>query len=154
MGQVALLSLVTESVASTLCETALFAGLRDWVKARSAWLGKLACCGYCLGHWVAIGFVAMYRPRLFEAWWLLDYALTALVIAWLAALRGGREAYTGPGRVPGRSAFVKPLKREIEEEPPTDIRGIPSDAVIAWVCRQAGLCAAVLRGGGRPVPAA
>ena len=36
MGQVVLLSLVTASVAFTLCETTLFAGLRDWVKARSA----------------------------------------------------------------------------------------------------------------------
>jgi hypothetical protein len=43
LGQVVLLSLVTASVAFTLCETTLFAGLRDWVKGRSAWLGKLAC---------------------------------------------------------------------------------------------------------------
>jgi hypothetical protein len=87
LGQLALLSLVTASVAFTLCKTALFAGLRDWVKGRSAWLGKLACCGYRLGHWVALGLVAVYRPRLFEAWWLLDYFLTSLVIAWLAAFQ-------------------------------------------------------------------
>jgi len=67
---VVLLSLVTASVAFTLCETKLFAELRDWVKRRSVWLGKLACCGYCLGHWVAFSLVAIYRPRLFEAWWL------------------------------------------------------------------------------------
>jgi hypothetical protein len=85
--QVVLLSLVTASVALTLCETALFAGLREWVKARSAWLGKLACCGYCLGCWVAFGLVAIYHPRLFEAWWVLDYFCTALVIAWLAAFQ-------------------------------------------------------------------
>lgn len=83
----ALLSLVTASVAFTLSEAAVFAGLRDWVKARSAWLGKLVCCGYCLGHWVAFGLVAIYRPRLFDAWWLLDYFLTALLIAWLAAFQ-------------------------------------------------------------------
>ncbi len=87
MAQVVLLSLVTAAVAFTLCETRLFAGLRAWVKGRSVWLGKLACCGYCLGHWVAFGLVAIYRPRLFEAWWLLDYFLTALAIAWLAAFQ-------------------------------------------------------------------
>jgi hypothetical protein len=80
-----LLSLVTASVAFTLSETTVFAGLRDWVKGRSLWLGKLACCGYCMGHWIAFGLVAIYRPRLFEAWWPLDYFCTALVIAWLAA---------------------------------------------------------------------
>lgn len=87
MGQVLLLSLVTASVAFTLCETTLFAGLRDWVRGRSAWLGKLAGCGYCLGHWVALGLVVIYRPRLFQGWWLLDYILTALAIAWLAAFQ-------------------------------------------------------------------
>lgn len=87
MGQVALLSLVTASVAFSLCETTLFGGLRDWVQGRSVWLGKLACCGYCLGHWVAFVLVAIYRPRLFGGWWLLDYLLTALVIAWLAAFQ-------------------------------------------------------------------
>lgn len=31
--------------------------------------------------------VAIYRPRLFESWWLLDYLLTALVVAWIAAFQ-------------------------------------------------------------------
>jgi hypothetical protein len=87
LDQVLLLSLVTASIAFTLCETTVFAGLRDRVKGRSIWLGKLACCGFCLGHWVAFGLVAIYRLRLFEAWWLLDYFLTALVVAWLAVFR-------------------------------------------------------------------
>jgi hypothetical protein len=87
VAQVLWLSLVTASVAFTFCETKLFARLREWVKARSVWLGKLPCCGYCLGHWVAFALVAIYRPRLFEAWWLLDYVLTALIIAWLAAFQ-------------------------------------------------------------------
>jgi len=87
MPQVALLSLVTASVAFTLSETGAFAGLREWLRRRHAWLGKLASCGYCLGHWIALGLVAVYRPRLFAAWWPLDYILTALVIAWLAAFQ-------------------------------------------------------------------
>ncbi len=43
-----LLSPVTAWVALTLSETTVFAGLREWLKARSLWLGKLACCGYYL----------------------------------------------------------------------------------------------------------
>ncbi len=65
MRQVALLSLVTALVGFTLCETALFAGAR-LVKRGSVWLGKLAGCGCCLGHWLALGLVAIYRPRFFE----------------------------------------------------------------------------------------
>lgn len=82
-----LLSLVTASVAFSLSEAKIFAVLREWVEGRSARLGKLVSSGYCLGHWVAFGLVAVYRPRLFEMWWLLDYFLTSLVIAWLAAFQ-------------------------------------------------------------------
>lgn len=82
-----LLSLVTASIAFTVSETAAFAGIRERLRVRDAWLGKLVSCGYCSGHWIAFGLVAVYRPRLFTALWLLDYALTTLVIAWLAAFQ-------------------------------------------------------------------
>jgi len=85
--QAVLLSFVTASVAFTISETKLFAPLREQAKKMSPFWGELASCGYCLGHWVAFGLVAIYRPKLFRAWWLLDYFLTALVIAWLAAFQ-------------------------------------------------------------------
>ena len=44
-------------------------------------------CGYCLGHWSAFVLTAIYRPRLFHAWWPLGFFLTALVIAWLSAFQ-------------------------------------------------------------------
>ena len=53
----------------------------------SFWLEKLAGCGYCLDHWVAFVLVPVYRSRLFEAWWLLDYSLTAILTAWLAVFQ-------------------------------------------------------------------
>jgi hypothetical protein len=87
MEQVALLSLVAASIAFTISEAAVFVGMRERLKSWNPWLGKMASCGYCLGHWVAFGLVALYRPRLFEGWWLLDYFLTALVVAWLAAFQ-------------------------------------------------------------------
>ncbi len=87
MEQATLMSLVVASVAFTISETMLFAAVREWAKSLNPWLGKLVSCGYCTGHWVAFVLVAIYRPRLFEAWWLLDYFLTALVIAWLAAFQ-------------------------------------------------------------------
>ena len=36
---------------------------------------------------MAFGLVAVYKPKLFEFWWPLDYFLTALVIAWLSGIR-------------------------------------------------------------------
>ena len=87
MREVVLLSVATASVAFTLSETTVFAGLREWVKGRSVWLGKLASRGYCLGHWVAFGLVAISRPRLFGAWWLPHYLLSALVIGYLVGFQ-------------------------------------------------------------------
>jgi len=85
---VLLLSAATASVAFTISETILFRSFREFVKARSAWLGKLFSCGYCLGHWVALGLVAAYRPRLFFSSYVgLDYALTVLLVAWVAAFQ-------------------------------------------------------------------
>jgi len=87
MELIALLSVVTASIAFTVTEMKLFLPLREWVMRRSPFWGEAVSCGYCLGHWLAFALVAIYRPRLFDAWWVLDYFLTALVIAWLAALQ-------------------------------------------------------------------
>ena len=87
MKQIILLSVVTACISFTVTETKSFAPFREWLKEKSSLLGELFSCGYCLGHWIAFILVAVYMPRLFESWWLLDYFLTALVIAWIAAFQ-------------------------------------------------------------------
>ena len=81
------LSFVTASISFTVTETKLFLPLRELVKKKNVFAGELFSCGYCLGHWVAFALVVVYRPKLFDAWWVLDYFLTALVIAWLSAFQ-------------------------------------------------------------------
>lgn len=87
MERILLLSAVSASISFTVTETKLFKPFREWVKARNNFLGELVRCGYCLGHWVAFIVVIIFKPRLFESWWLLDYVLTAFVIAWLSAFQ-------------------------------------------------------------------
>jgi hypothetical protein len=87
MFQAFLLSLVVACISFTVTEAKMFCALRLVLKARSAYLGDLFCCSYCFGHWVAFVLVAVYPPRLFACWWPLDYFLTALFIAWLAAFQ-------------------------------------------------------------------
>ena len=82
------LSLVTASVSFTITESKLYTPFREWVKKKSGFLGELFSCSYCLGHWVAFGLVAIYTPKLFEVWWLLNYFLTTLVIAWPGGIQG------------------------------------------------------------------
>jgi len=87
MVSIIYLSVVTASILFTVTETKLFLPIREWIKKQNNFLGELLSCGYCFGHWLAFALVAIYRPRLFEFWWLLDYFLTALVIAWLAGFQ-------------------------------------------------------------------
>lgn len=87
LAEPGLLSGVTAYLAFTVSETSLFAPFRRWCQERNRWLGKLVACGFCLGFWFAVALVAVFRPRLFASWWLLDYLLTAMVIAWLAAFQ-------------------------------------------------------------------
>ena len=83
-----LLSAATGSISFTISETALFRPFRESVASRGPWLGKLFSCGYCLGHWVALGLVAAYRPRIFFSQVaVLDYGLTVLLVAWAAAFQ-------------------------------------------------------------------
>jgi len=87
MEAVLFLSFVTASIAYTVSETKLFRPFRERIARASRLLGELCTCGYCLGHWIAFGLVAIYRPRLLHGWWLLDYVLTALIIAWFGAVQ-------------------------------------------------------------------
>lgn len=87
MKDVIYLSLVNASIAFTVTEARIFRPFREWVKRKSDLLGEMLSCGYCFGYWVAFALTVLYKPRLFEAWWLLDYFLTALVIAWLSAFQ-------------------------------------------------------------------
>ena len=87
MREVIWLSVVTAAISTTITETRLFLPLRKWIRLKSDFFGDLISCGYCLGFWIAFGLVAVYQPRLFYVWWLLDYFVTALAIAWLSAFQ-------------------------------------------------------------------
>lgn len=85
--QILLLSMVCACASFTVAETAVFRPFREAVLRRSAWLGKLVCCGYCLGCWIALGLVIAYRPRAFHAHAPLDYLATSALVAWLSAFQ-------------------------------------------------------------------
>ncbi len=87
METVLYLSLVTASISFTVSETRLMKPLREWIRRKREWAGELFFCGYCLGYWIAFLLVAVFQPRLFHTYLLLDYFLTALVIAWLSGFQ-------------------------------------------------------------------
>ena len=82
-----ILSCITASISFTFAETKICEPLRKWLQKRTRFFGQLFSCGYCLGHWMAFGLVALYQPRVVHGWAPLDYVLTALIVAWLAAFQ-------------------------------------------------------------------
>jgi len=80
-----LLSITTASISFTVTETQIFKPLRDSIK--NPFFNKLFSCGYCFSHWIAFILVIIYQPKLFHFFWILDYFLTVLVIAWLASIQ-------------------------------------------------------------------
>ncbi|RPI19304.1 MAG: DUF1360 domain-containing protein [Ignavibacteriae bacterium] len=87
MNEIILISFVNAAISFTIAESQLFKTLREWFISKNTFIGSLLNCGYCLGFWVAFALTAIYRLKLFEFWWLLDYFLTALVIAWFSAFQ-------------------------------------------------------------------
>jgi hypothetical protein len=64
MLEILVLSMTTACLSFTISESALVRPLRAWLARRSAVAGRLACCGYCLGHWIALALVLVYQPGL------------------------------------------------------------------------------------------
>jgi len=87
MKVIIILSFIDASLSFTIAEARIFRRLREWFSRKNASIGSVLSCGYCLGFWIAFILEAIYLPKLLEFWWLLDYFLTALVIAWLSAFQ-------------------------------------------------------------------
>ena len=85
--QAALLSAVTASFSFTITETKILEPFRKWIRGKNEFLSKLFSCGYCMGHWIALVLVGVFQVKIFNVWWLADYFLGIVVIAWLAGFQ-------------------------------------------------------------------
>lgn len=54
-----LIGLATGSLSMTLSRSSLFKAPRDWLNEHLPLAGKLASCGYCLSHWIALGLMLL-----------------------------------------------------------------------------------------------
>lgn len=87
--QVIIIALATAAISTTTSMGSIFEPMRVFVEKRSKWLGKLARCPYCTGHWVAIIFTAIYQPLLIQKYVVADFIVTVFVIVALASLVSG-----------------------------------------------------------------
>jgi len=85
LNETLVLATVVASISFTVTEMKIFRGLREWAAGKSRLFGELLSCSYCFGHWVAFALVFLYGSRMVKFWPPLDYFLTAIFVAWLAA---------------------------------------------------------------------
>jgi len=88
MGSIAVLSALTAAIAFLLTEARITEPLRNRMLLGAPWLTGVFRCGYCAGHWIALGLVAASRPKLaIVAIEPIDLLLAALLVAWLAGFQ-------------------------------------------------------------------
>lgn len=94
--QVAILALATAAISVTVSRARVFASTREWVAAHNKWLGELVSCSYCTSHWVAIAFVAIYRPVIISQWIVVDLFVSVFSVVAIAAIISGLVTKLNP----------------------------------------------------------
>ncbi len=61
------IAIAAASISYTITMTALFAPVRSWSQKLGHMISYLFNCFYCMSHWVVIGAVLIYRPRLIQS---------------------------------------------------------------------------------------
>jgi hypothetical protein len=102
----------------TLSKAGVFAPLRQIIKSRSKWLGKLLDCHYCTSHWMALAVVAVFQPRPIIVWLPVDLLLSAFAVVALSPIFAGLIFNLYDGLLQGDNA--------IPVESPADITSRPA----------------------------
>ena len=84
------LSLAVGSASFLISSTKIASPPKVWIASRKgafySWLSELLRCPYCVGTWLSIFAVAIYRPRVTHGFFLLDYLVSVMIISGLAML--------------------------------------------------------------------
>lgn len=108
--QVVVLAMAVAAIAVTTSKSRMFAPMREWLAERNSMLGELASCNYCTSHWLAIVFVAIYRPVLVPELFLVDLVVSVFVMVAIAAVVSGVIIKLNPSQ--GTSAYAFDRERE------------------------------------------
>ena len=89
MYQVVVLALATAAISTSISKGRVFASAREWIFECNEWLGELVSCSYCTSHWVALTFVAIYRPMLIQQWFIVDFFVSVSSVVAISAVVSG-----------------------------------------------------------------
>lgn len=89
LNQIAVLALATSAISVTTSKARVFTSVRSWIASHNKWLGDLVSCTYCTSHWIAIAFVAIYRPVVIKQWIVVDLVVSMFVTVAISAVMSG-----------------------------------------------------------------
>ena len=84
MKEVIFLGIASGYMSFIISEAVVFKSLREWVKQKNSFLGKLISCGLCVGTWISFFLEAVFLPNLFFGF--LGYVVTSFVIGYISAI--------------------------------------------------------------------
>ena len=74
------------SISCTISKSGVMRSIRQWVKEKNEWFGKLISSVYCTSHWVAAIFVVIYRPTPLRLVQPIDSIVAIFLIITMASL--------------------------------------------------------------------
>jgi hypothetical protein len=77
------MSMICALVATTVAESYIFKGMRDWILKKNFHIGVGINCAYCMSHWTAFVIVLVH----FGYRGFVNFFDTAFVIAWLSIIQ-------------------------------------------------------------------
>lgn len=83
------ISIVTAAISYLITHSEIMASFQTWINKKDKLPMKLyilLTCGYCLGHWIAVPLVFLYRLRVVNCWLPLDLILTVLAVAFVSGM--------------------------------------------------------------------
>lgn len=83
------ISIVTAEISYLITHSEIMASFQIWINKTEKLPMKLyilLTCGYCLGHWIAIPLVFLYKLRVIRYWLPLDLILTVFAVAFVSGM--------------------------------------------------------------------
>lgn len=86
MMEVMIICLAISSISLTLSKSYIGKILVAWAFKRSEIFGELMSCHYCLAHWLALIFYAVYQPSLIEGYFIVDAIISIFAMITIATI--------------------------------------------------------------------
>ena len=83
MKEVIFLGIASGFMSFIISEAVIFKSLREWIKEKNSFLGKLFSCGLCVGTYISFFLEAVFLPNLFSG--IIGCIVTAFVIGYISA---------------------------------------------------------------------